>query len=312
MARSGACEDAGLMATLLEREGAATTVESADSPLGRWTAAHWSPPAGSRLWGLVERIWYFDGSLAHARERVFPDGRAELIVMVDEPHRDGDLVTLPAFPAICINGLRTRPSVVVAPPGRCRVLGIRFEPLGACALLDAPIRDLIDVTIDLHDALGPAAAALGERCADAARLSASHPGRSAAYVVRVAAEWTAHRIGAGDTPDPAVGFAAHAIRNARGTVSVDELGSTLGLSRARFAARFRSQIGLTPKRFARIVRFSDALSLLGRSQNIAAAAADLSYYDQAHMYRDFEEFAGMTPGAFLAARRYAGSSSLAE
>jgi hypothetical protein len=30
------------------------------------------------------------------------------------------------------------------------------------------------------------------------------------------------------------------------------------------------------------------------------------------MYRDFDEFAGMTPGSFLAAVRYPGSASLAE
>jgi len=300
------------MATLLEREDAGTTVESADSPLGRWTVATWSPPALSPLAGLVERIWYFDGSLAHARERVFPNGRAELIVMLDEPHRDGNCPELPAFPAVCINGLLTRPSVVVAPPGRCRVLGIRLEPLGACSLLTEPIRELTDVTIDLRDALGRAADDLGERCADAAETSSFDPARNAVEVVRAAAGWTARRIDMGPAPDPAVRFAAHAIRQARGMVAVDEIGARLGLSRARLAQRFRDRLGITPKRFARIVRFSNALSVIGREENIASAAAELAYYDQAHMYRDFEEFAGMTPGAFLAASRYAGTSSLAE
>jgi AraC-like DNA-binding protein len=300
------------MAMLLERERAGITVESADSPLGRWTVATWMPPESSRLSGLVDRIWYFDGYMTHAKERVFPNGCAEIVVMLDEPHRDGDAAGLPEFAPVCINGLRTRPSVVVAPSGRCRVLGIRLEPLGACAIMAAPIHDLADVTIDLHDALGRAAGELGERCADAARSSAANPGRAAAEGVRAAAEWTEQRIDVAPSFDPAVARAARTIRNARGMVSVDEIGSTLGLSRAHLAARFRSRFGVTPKRFARIVRFSNALSVLGQLENIAFAAADLSYYDQAHMYRDFDEFAGMTPGAFLGAQRYAGTSSLAE
>jgi AraC-like DNA-binding protein len=297
---------------LLEREYVSPTVESADSPLGRWTAARWMPPASSRLSALVERIWYFDGTLAHAKERVFPDGRAELIVMLDEPHRDGDAGTLPAFPVVCINGLRTRPSVVVAPPGRCRVLGIKFEPLGACTLLGTSIRDLTDVTIDLRDALGRAADELGNRCADVAETSAWNPARNAALVLRTAAEWAMDRTSDGPVADPIAQWAVTAIRNARGIAAVEEMRFALGLSRSRFAERFRSRIGVTPKRYARIVRFSNALSILGNVESIASAAAELSYYDQAHMYRDFEEFAGMTPGAFLSARRYAGSASLAE
>jgi len=302
----------GPMATLLQAERAGITAESADSPLGRWTVATWMPPAAARLSGFVDRIWYFDGNLTHAKERVFPNGCAEIVVMLDEPHCDGDDAAQPAFPPVCINGLRTRPSVVVAPSGRCRVLGIRLEPLGACALMGASIRDLRDVTIDLRDALGRAAGELAERCADAAQSSVWNPERGAAEVVHVAAEWTAQRIAGAPALDPAVGLAARTITNARGMVSVDEIGSTLGLSRAHLAARFRSRLGVTPKRFARIVRFSNALSLLGRIENIAFAAAELSYYDQAHMYRDFVEFAGMTPGAFLGAQRYAGTSSLAE
>ncbi len=69
---------------------------------------------------------------------------------------------------------------------------------------------------------------------------------------------------------------------------------------------------MAPKRFARIVRFDNALTLLGRTESIATVAAELEYYDQAHMYRDFSEFGRLTPGEFLWARRYPGSPSLAE
>jgi hypothetical protein len=42
--------------------------------VGRWS---------SRLGNVVERIWYFDGTLARAKESVFPDGTAELVVQLD-------------------------------------------------------------------------------------------------------------------------------------------------------------------------------------------------------------------------------------
>jgi AraC-like DNA-binding protein len=278
-------------------------VATHDSPLGRWTIARWSPSKLSPLYGNVEQIWYFDGSMTHAKERVFPDALAELIVMLDEPHRDGDVATLDPFPAVCINGLRTRPSVVVAPRGRCRVLGVQFQAAGACALLRSSMKELRDVTIDLRDALGRAAAELGERCADA---------RNAAAVVQTAAQWVTRQIDYDMTRESDVRWAARVIQNSRGVTSIEEIAGRLSAPRARLARRFCEYYGVTPKLFARIVRFDHALSLLQESRDIAAAAAALAYADQSHLYRDFSQFSGMTPGALLSATRYAGSGSVAE
>ncbi len=287
-------------------------VRSEESEFGRWTAARWAPPPSSQLFDIVERIWYFDGTMAFPKERVFPDGRAELIVMLDEPHRDGDDARLASFPAVCINGLRTRSSVVVAPPGRCRVVGIRFEPTGTRRVLRASMQALVDVTVDLRDALGRAATELGERCNIAAESAGPSPSRAAIDVVRAAAQWVLQRLGDDIGVDPAVLWTTRAIREARGGVAVEALGSTIGLRRAALAQRFSDAVGVTPKRFARIVRFHTALALLGRRGRISHAATDLGYYDQAHMHRDFAEFAGMTPGAFVSANRYPGSASVAE
>jgi AraC-like DNA-binding protein len=288
------------------------SVESAESPLGSWLSARWSPTADSPLYGIVERIWYFDGMLTHERERVFPDGSAELIVMLDEPHRDGDTEVPSPFPPVCINGIRTRPSVVVAPAGRCRVLGIRVHAIGACRLLHEPMTDLVDVTIDLQQSLGRMAAELGERCATAAQAFAWNNTRNARGVLGVAIDWLCYQIAKRDDADRAVSWSAHEIRRARGVISIDEIAAHLGMPRALFARRFSDFVGVTPKRFARILRFHNALALIGRGQGIATAAAELDYYDQSHLYRDFTEFAGMTPAAFIAARRYPGGVSLAE
>lgn len=54
------------------------TVSQHESELGTWSSAEWSPAPGSLLAGAVDRVWYFDGALGTARERVFPDGTLEL------------------------------------------------------------------------------------------------------------------------------------------------------------------------------------------------------------------------------------------
>jgi AraC-like DNA-binding protein len=292
-------------------DGTGVTVETRESDLGCWTTAFWSPTPGSPLLGCVERIWYFEGTMTYPRERVFPDGRAELVVMLDEPHRDGDDANLPLFPAICINGMRMRPSVVVSPAGRCRVLGVRLEPAAASRMLNASMKTLVDVTVDLRDAMGRAAAELGERCFDASVTSAWNAARNAAASVSAARAWAADRLG-GDGNDPAVDWMVRKIRRARGVISLEALGLQIGVARPRLAQRFSERVGVTPKRFARTVRFHNALSLLGRNGSIAGTAAELEYFDQSHLYRDFAEFARMTPAEVLAARRYPGSASLAE
>lgn len=293
-------------------EAADVAVDTRDSPLGCWTVARWSPPPSSLLRGVVEQIWYFDGTLAVERERVFPDGCAELIVQLDRPHRDGDTGSLEPFPAVCINGLRTRPSVVVAPQNRCRVLGMRFEPAAAGSLMRTSMRDLVDVTIDVRDGIGRMATELGERCTDAAHTSAWNPDRNARATVLAARRWLAGRFDESLLTDSAVTWTASVIRNARGVVSIDDISRQVALARPKLARRFLDRFGVTPKRFARIVRFNRALSLLGRSEDILTTAAEAGYYDQAHMYRDFGEFARMTPREFLAASGYPNSASLAE
>ena len=68
----------------------------------------------------------------------------------------------------------------------------------------------------------------------------------------------------------------------------------------RFVRRFRDQIGLTPKRFARVRRLQRLLGAVARDAGVewAEAAAEHGYYDQAHLIHDFRELTGITPTAY--------------
>jgi AraC-like DNA-binding protein len=78
-----------------------------------------------------------------------------------------------------------------------------------------------------------------------------------------------------------------------------------GWSRRHLTARFRAQLGITPKAYGRVLRFRHAAELLsipapGRAPSLAEVAVAAGYYDQSHLNRDFVAMSGCTPGQFLA------------
>ncbi len=82
-----------------------------------------------------------------------------------------------------------------------------------------------------------------------------------------------------------------------GRVRVDRLAAKIRSGRKRLWSRFRSQVGLTPKRAAQLVRFDHAADRLGSGHSAARVAAESGYVDQSHLHRDVMAFAGVTPRA---------------
>jgi len=80
-----------------------------------------------------------------------------------------------------------------------------------------------------------------------------------------------------------------------GALTVAELASQTAVDPRTLTRLFQRTVGLSPKRFARVVRFQSALRNLDRAGNWAALAAELGYFDQAHLIRDLKELFGATP-----------------
>jgi AraC-like DNA-binding protein len=102
-------------------------------------------------------------------------------------------------------------------------------------------------------------------------------------------------------PDPAVIAAARAL--SRG-IGVGEVSRDLGLLPRTLRRRFTAQVGLTPKRFARVQRMQRLVRELdGHTQvDWATMAARHGYADQPHLADEFRALAGVTPGEYLRSR----------
>ncbi|TWG06785.1 helix-turn-helix protein [Streptomyces brevispora] len=74
-------------------------------------------------------------------------------------------------------------------------------------------------------------------------------------------------------------------------------------ARKRLWSRFRSQLGVQPKRAMKLVRFDHAAHRPVAGDRAARVAADAGYADQSHLHRDVMAYTGETP-ATVAGERF--------
>ena len=104
------------------------------------------------------------------------------------------------------------------------------------------------------------------------------------------------------SPVPSVTRALGRLRASGGSVRVETLAAELGCSRRYLVTGFREQVGLAPKMFGA----DPALPARGRADGSGPGWAEIAltcgYYDQAHLIRDFRQFAGSSPSDFARRR----------
>jgi transcriptional regulator GlxA family with amidase domain len=90
-----------------------------------------------------------------------------------------------------------------------------------------------------------------------------------------------------------------AVIQSSGSVRVSELARQTGLGIRQFERRFAREIGISPKLYARIVRFEAALQRRAVSPTTrwTEIAHALGYHDQMHMVHDFTRLSGDSPEA---------------
>ncbi|PKV80348.1 helix-turn-helix domain-containing protein [Nocardia fluminea] len=174
---------------------------------------------------------------------------------------------------------------------RAQCIEIRMSPIRAYSLLGVSPRDVGRGVVALEELWGGPARRLR-----AGLAAASDWDERFALTKSFLAQGDMRRM-----PDSEVVASWNGILAARGQIRVADLAASCGWSRKRLWSRFESQIGLTPKRAAMLVRFRCAVDGLLAGRPAVEVAAECGYADQAHLHRDVSLFADSTPGV-LAAR----------
>ncbi len=190
-----------------------------------------------------------------------------------------------------LGGLHSSPAVI-RHPGRQHGVQLRLTPRGARALFATPASDLANDVVHL-DAMAPAVAReLVDRLSDAPTWTERWAVLDDIFL----------RIVSDDAEFPhQVEHAWSLLTSSHGTIGIDQLATSVGWSRRNLAARFKTTFGMSPKVIARVMRFERAQRLLRASDRppLATVAAMCGYADQAHMTREWNEFAGGSPRAWM-------------
>ncbi len=248
----------------------------------------------SPLDALVTAITYRAGEQSRTSvEKILPGPETSLWVNLnrDAFRSFGDAGQVRRVPGAMVAGPASHASVIEFEEGHAHV-SVTFALGAAHGFLAPPLALLRDDLVPLEALYGHLGACLRERL-----IEASSPEKALSVMEGFLLRQMTGALG----PDPAVMAAAGAL--SRG-VPVGEVSDGLGLLPRTLRRRFTAQVGLTPKRFARIQRLQRLVRALdGQTQvDWAAMAVRHGYADQPHLADEFRELVRVTPTGYLRSR----------
>jgi AraC-like DNA-binding protein len=203
-------------------------------------------------------------------------------------HDNGPATVLPLT---YVSGPMTYQRAQIYESGRIHVFNILFQPTGLNRLAGINMASLLNDDAAASDILGKSALALD----DSVRLAPNFQSRVAA-VERWAAIMLEKR-----EPDVAIERTSRLLIAARGCLRIDNLVRRSGLSASQFQRRFASEVGMTPKLFARTIRFDAAMAAHHNApdRSWTDIVHELGYFDQAHFIGECRAFAGVLPSGLV-------------
>ncbi|MDR1605021.1 MAG: helix-turn-helix domain-containing protein [Gracilibacteraceae bacterium] len=176
----------------------------------------------------------------------------------------------------------------LALPRGARCFGVRFRPGWLPEALGLSLPELVDRRLDLADY--PQGMALMENIAQGDGFLTRIEGLR----TFVRDRWQGHAL--------LTQFIAE-VAASGGAISVAELEART-LYSARYINRvFHDNLGMSPKTFAKCVRFQRLIGLMNGwpRPGFAGIAAEAGYCDQPHFNREFKELSALTPREYIAA-----------
>jgi AraC-like DNA-binding protein len=195
-------------------------------------------------------------------------------------------------PPIAVLGPQTQFGGFSCLRGRTLSFAIFLRPFAAWQLFGIPTSQLVDLDCEGTAVLGPWIAELWHK------LGCSHT-----FTERVViASEALLKLVKSARPLTPIMCTVHRLLTCDKTAIIARVAHDSAMSIRSYERQFTNEVGISPKRFARLARFGKAIYLRRANKDSwLNISYDLGYFDQMHMIRDFRIFGGETPGRLVLA-----------
>lgn len=227
------------------------------------------------------------------RQLILPDGHAEIVFPLtggfERGRIDGDSACATMSSSYVIGG-RSH-SVNTRSFGALRLAGIKLHSDALWHVTGTPLGEFRDATLALTQLNYKPLLDLEGAVSDA---------RCAAAIRQAFDDFLLRELRGSIEQDPVVTELRRHVGRSGGSVSISQWLRRHQITERTLERRFIARTGMTPKQYARVVRFkSSYLHFVSDVPRGASKRYLEPYYDQSHFDREFAAFLGMTPAAML-------------
>ncbi|GAA5219504.1 helix-turn-helix domain-containing protein [Membranihabitans marinus] len=236
------------------------------------------------------------------RQRIIPDGCIEMaFILGDDIKRYTSQDEFIIQPRAMVLGQTMEP-FYIEPTGYVNTFAIRFHPYGFANLVSVPIKNLANKETPISELFDQNVAIELEQKIIEANDNSERIGIIENFLFNTLNDKT--------TIDTIVKTTVDTLLLTNGSTSISNILKDNTSQRRQLERKFVKQIGVSPKQLSKVIRLQAALKMLlnHKAENLTDIAYENEYFDQAHFIKDFKEFTGINPKAFLGNENMALSS----
>ncbi|MEQ8237829.1 MAG: AraC family transcriptional regulator [Cyclobacteriaceae bacterium] len=238
----------------------------------------------------IREYWVMnsEGDQASVERKIIPDGFPELILHFGDPYEININGHWEEQNSCSVAG-QIRKKYSLRNTGHTAILGIKLQPAAVAQIFNLDMSDLVDQVIPLP---------IEHRFVWESLINDPNNIDKITDVIAFIEEHLKAIINVEMSRPPEQDALDHLV-NKNGSIDLEELCQTFLTNERKLARYFKSNVGLSPKVYSRILRFAHIIKLLeGHEKNWAEISNYAELYDQADFINSFKDFTGEEPSNY--------------
>ncbi len=244
-------------------------------------------PSGE-LKDLIECYWFIESDeKLPSIQKIIPDGFPEIIFHYGDPFRINISKKWEEQEKFLLAG-QIKKHFFLENTGRAGVFGIKLKPAALSKLFRISMELFTDKVLPLANINDPGLTRIGQHIDFASHQS----------MIQTSENYLVNYIPLSN-PAKMVDSAIDIIGKSNGLITVTNLCREIFVTERQLQRLFKQYTGLSPKYYARIIRFNYLFQLIQEGKTSWTEITYHSgYFDQSHFIRDFKSFTGVDPSSY--------------